>query len=98
MWDDLAMALASARDQFGEYGSMNMSIKASTTFTVMELAWSHCIGCSLGSWDPTMINSSTAGYSNPIVLNVSRLTVTMEGTEAAYCTASGLSSISSVLL
>nr|GLL39403.1 methionine gamma-lyase [Ipomoea trifida] len=98
MWDDPAMALASARDQFDEYGGMNMSIKASTTFTVMELAWSHCIGCSLGSWDPTMINSSTAGYSNPIVLNVSRLTVAIEGTEAAYCTASSMSSISSVLL
>ncbi|GJZ84531.1 methionine gamma-lyase-like protein [Tanacetum coccineum] len=37
-------------------------------------------------------------HFNPTVLNLSRQIAAMEGTEAAYCTSSGMSAISSVLL
>jgi methionine-gamma-lyase len=35
-WVDPAQGLANARHEFGEHGGVNMSIEASTTFTVME--------------------------------------------------------------
>ncbi|KAL4387669.1 hypothetical protein GQ457_09G016290 [Hibiscus cannabinus] len=66
--NDPAAALASARHEFGEHGGVNMSIEASTTFTVME--------------PKTMCRMFSA----------------LEGTEAAYCTASGMLAISSMLL
>lgn len=35
-WMDPVQGLASVRHEFGEHGGVNMSIEASTTFTVME--------------------------------------------------------------
>ncbi|KAL8539943.1 hypothetical protein ACS0TY_001521 [Phlomoides rotata] len=94
--EDPAAALANCRHEFGEHGGVNMSIEASATFTVM---------------DPDNLRRMFAGelghdrdffiYSrhfNPTVLNLSRLMAAMEGTEEAYCTASGMSAISAVLL
>ncbi|KAL8552892.1 hypothetical protein ACS0TY_001537 [Phlomoides rotata] len=94
--EDPAAALANCRHEFGEHGGVNMSIEASATFTVM---------------DPDNLRRMFAGelghdrdffiYSrhfNPTVLNLSRLMAAIEGTEAAYCTASGMSAISAVLL
>lgn len=95
MWDDPAAALASARHEFGEHGGVNMSIEASATFTVMEPeSLRRMFAGELGPDNDYFIYSR---HFNPTVLNVSRLMAAMEGTEAAYCTASGMSAISSVL-
>lgn len=92
---DPAAALASARHEFGEHGGVNMSIEASATFTVMEPeTMSRMFAGELGPDRDFFIYSR---HFNPTVLNLSRLIAALEGTEAAYCTASGMSAISAVL-
>ena len=88
--------LAHLRHEFGEHGGVNMSIEASTTFTVM---------------DPETMPEMFAGrkgpdkgcylygrHFNPTVHNLGRQLAAMEGTEAAYCTASGMAAISGAVL
>ncbi|KAE8708550.1 Methionine gamma-lyase [Hibiscus syriacus] len=94
--NDPAAALASARHEFGEHGGVNMSIEASATFTVMEPeTMRRMFSGELGPDRDFFIYSR---HFNPTVLNLGRLMAALEGTEAAYCTASGMSAISSVLL
>lgn len=90
-------ALADLRHEFGEHGGVNMSIEASSTFTVI---------------DPTTMPDIFAGrkgpeaggcylygrHFNPTVYNVGRQLAALEGTEAAYCTASGMGAISAVIM
>ncbi|CAI9099730.1 OLC1v1036593C1 [Oldenlandia corymbosa var. corymbosa] len=97
MWeDDPAASLANARHEFGEHGGVNMSIEASATFTVMEPdTMRRMFSGELGPDRDFFIYSR---HFNPTVLNLSRQMAALEGTEAAYCTASGMSAISSVLL
>lgn len=93
---DPAEALANARHEFGEHGGVNMSIEASATFTVMEPdTMSRMFSGELGPDRNFFIYSR---HFNPTVLNLSRLMTALEGTEAAYCTSSGMSAISCVLL
>ncbi|XP_061368417.1 methionine gamma-lyase-like [Gastrolobium bilobum] len=93
---DPAAALASARHEFGEHGGVNMSIEASATFTVMEPeTLRRMFAGELGPERDFFIYSR---HFNPTVLNLSRQMAALEGTEAAYCTASGMSAISSVLM
>ncbi|KAI3938776.1 hypothetical protein MKW98_011928 [Papaver atlanticum] len=93
---DPASALANARHEFGEHGGVNMSIEASATFTVMEPdTMRRMFNGELGADRDFFIYSR---HFNPTVLNLSRSMAAMEGTEAAYCTSSGMSSISSVLM
>ncbi|XP_021816554.1 methionine gamma-lyase [Prunus avium] len=95
-WEDPAAALASARHEFGEHGGVNMSIEASATFTVMEPeTLRKMFSGELGADRDFFIYSR---HFNPTVLNLSRQMAALEGTEAAYCTSSGMSAISSVLL
>ncbi|PKI64358.1 hypothetical protein CRG98_015218 [Punica granatum] len=94
-WDDPAAALASARHEFGEHGGVNMSIEASTTFTVMEPEIMRRIFTGELCPDRDFIYSR---HFNPTVLNLGRQMAALEGTEAAYCTASGMAAISSVLM
>ncbi|KAK4748704.1 hypothetical protein SAY87_015290 [Trapa incisa] len=95
-WDDPAAALASARHEFGEHGGVNMSIEASATFTVMEPeTMRRMFAGELGADRDFFIYSR---HFNPTVLNLGRQMAALEGTEAAYCTASGMSAISSVLM
>ncbi|EYU33474.1 hypothetical protein ABFS82_05G063400 [Erythranthe guttata] len=94
--DDPAVALANARHEFGEHGGVNMSIEASATFTVMEPETMRRMFA--GELGPDRDFFIYSRHFNPTVLNLSRLMAAMEGTEAAYCTASGMSAISSVLL
>ncbi|XP_008239227.1 PREDICTED: methionine gamma-lyase [Prunus mume] len=95
-WDDPAAAFASARHEFGEHGGVNMSIEASATFTVMEPeTLRKMFSGELGADRDFFIYSR---HFNPTVLNLSRQMAALEGTEAAYCTSSGMSAISSVLL
>lgn len=93
---DPAAALASARHEFGEHGGVNMSIEASATFTVMEPETMRRMFA--GELGPDRDFFIYSRHFNPTVLNLSRLMAAMEGTEAAYCTASGMSAISAVLL
>ncbi|XP_027367088.1 methionine gamma-lyase-like [Abrus precatorius] len=93
---DPAAALASARHEFGEHGGVNMSIEASATFTVMEPETMRRMFA--GELGPDRDFFIYSRHFNPTVLNLSRLMAALEGTEAAYCTASGMSAIASVLL
>ncbi|XP_021898289.1 methionine gamma-lyase [Carica papaya] len=95
-WEDPAAALASARHEFGEHGGVNMSIEASATFTVMEPdTMRRMFAGELGPDRDFFIYSR---HFNPTVLNLGRQMAALEGTEAAYCTASGMSAISSVMM
>ncbi|KAG6788160.1 hypothetical protein POTOM_004215 [Populus tomentosa] len=96
MWEDPAAALASARHEFGEHGGVNMSIEASATFTVMEPETMRRMFA--GELGPDRDFFIYSRHFNPTVLNLGRQMAALEGTEAAYCTASGMSAISSVLL
>lgn len=95
-WEDPVAALASARHEFGEHGGVNMSIEASATFTVMEPETMRRMFA--GELGPDRDFFIYSRHFNPTVLNLSRQMAALEGTEAAYCTASGMSAISSVLM
>ncbi|MBT8092568.1 MAG: aminotransferase class I/II-fold pyridoxal phosphate-dependent enzyme [Gammaproteobacteria bacterium] len=88
--------LARLRHEFGEHGGVNMSIEASSTFTVI---------------DPETMPELFEGRSgpekgcylygrhfNPTVYNLGRQMAALEGTEAAYCTSSGMGAIAGVIL
>jgi methionine-gamma-lyase len=87
MWEDPAAALASARHEFGEHGGVNMSIEASATFTVMEPETMRRMFA--GELGPDRDFFIYSRHFNPTVLNLGRQMAALEGTEAAYCTASG---------
>jgi methionine-gamma-lyase len=88
--------LANTRHEFGEHGGVNMSIEASTTFTAMHpdiLA-----GMFTGEKGPDKGGCYLYGrHFNPTVYNLSRQLAALEGTEAAYCTASGMAAIAGTL-
>ncbi|KAJ7945100.1 methionine gamma-lyase [Quillaja saponaria] len=92
---DPEAALATSRHEFGEHGGVNMSIEASATFTVMEPETMRRMFA--GELGPDRDFFIYSRHFNPTVLNLSRQMAALEGTEAAYCTASGMSAISSVL-
>jgi len=90
-------ALLEARREFGEHGGVAPSISRSATFTVMHSGTMPEIfsgmkgpeqgGCFLYS-----------RHFNPTVDVLSRYLAAMEGTEAAICTASGMSAISCAIM
>ena len=89
-------ALAHLRHEFGEHGGVNMSIEASSTFTVMESGTmpamfqglkGHEAGCYL-----------YGRHFNPTVYNLGLQLAALEGTDAAYCTASGMGAIAATVL
>ena len=90
-------ALLKARREFGEHGGVAPSISRSATFTVRHPSTMPQIfeglkgpdkgGCFLYS-----------RHFNPTVDVLSRYLAAMEGTEAAICTASGMSAIACSLL
>ena len=94
---DPVRAMSNARREFGEHGGVCPSLARSTTFTVMDPSVMPEIfggirgpqkgGCFLYS-----------RHFNPTVNVLSRYLAAMEGTEAAVCTASGMSAISCALL
>ena len=90
--------LANLRHEFGEHGGVNMSIEASTTFTVMEAGTMPEIF--QGRLGPDDGGCFLYGrHFNPMTVYVlGRQLAAMEGAEAGYCTASGLGAISCALL
>jgi methionine-gamma-lyase len=88
--------LANTRHEFGEHGGVNMSIEASTTFTVMKPGTM-----------PELFEGRKAApegcylygrHFNPTVYQLGRQLAAIEGTEAAYCAASGMAAISAAVL
>jgi methionine-gamma-lyase len=89
--------LASTRHEFGEHGGVNMSVEASTTFTVMHSnTMPEIFG---GKKGPEQGGCYLYGrHFNPTVYNLGKQLAALEGTEAAYCTASGMAAISATLM
>ncbi len=90
-------ALALLNHEFGEHGGVNMSIEASSTFTVMD---PHTMPQMFkGLKGPENAGCYLYGrHFNPTVYNLGRQLAALEGTEAAYCTASGMGAISAALI
>ncbi len=89
--------LAQLRHEFGEHGGVNMSIEASTTFTVMEAGTMPEIF--QGRLGPDEGGCFLYGrHFNPTVYVLGRQLAALEGAEAGYCTGSGLGAISCALL
>lgn len=90
-------ALAELKHEFGEHGGVNMSIEASTTFTVLEAHTMPDIFHGLRG--PDVGGCYLYGrHFNPTVYALGRALAALEGTEAGYCTASGMSAISATIL
>ncbi|MFO7552943.1 MAG: aminotransferase class I/II-fold pyridoxal phosphate-dependent enzyme [Haliea sp.] len=93
---DPVEALASLRHEFGEHGGVNMSIEASSTFTVVDPATMPDIFA--GRKSPESGGCYLYGrHFNPTVYHLGRQLAALEGTEAAYCSASGMGAISAVI-
>ena len=89
--------LATTRHEFGEHGGVNMSVEASTTFTVMHSnTMPEIFG---GKKGPDQGGCYLYGrHFNPTVYTLGKQLAALEGTEAAYCSASGMSAISATLM
>jgi methionine-gamma-lyase len=85
------------RHEFGEHGGVNMSIETSTTFTVMDAQTMPAIF--QGRYGPERGGCYLYGrHFNPTVYVLGKQVAALEGAEAGYCTASGMSAISAVVL
>jgi len=89
--------MANARHEFGEHGGVNMSVEASTTFTVLHSnTMPEIFG---GKKGPDQGGCYLYGrHFNPTVYSLGKQLAALEGTETAYCTASGMSAISATLM
>lgn len=90
-------SLASARHEFGEHGGVNLSIEASTTFTVMR---AHTLPeIFQGRLGPDTGGCYLYGrHFNPTVYALGRQLAALEGAEAGYCSASGMGAVSAAIL
>jgi len=94
---DPHQAMADARHEFGEHGGVNMSIAASTTYTVMSPELMPEIFA--GQLGPTEGGCYLYGrHFNPTVYVLGRMVAAMEGAEAGYGCASGMSAIASAIM
>ncbi len=88
---------AKVRHEFGEHGGVNMSVEASTTFTVMDPKTMPEIF--QGHLGPDVGGCYLYGrHFNPTVYVLGRQIAAIEGAQAGYCTASGLSAIAAAVL
>jgi methionine-gamma-lyase len=94
---DPIQSLSKVRHEFGEHGGVNMSIEASTTYTVMEA------GIMPETFQGRM-GPDTGGcylygrHFNPTVYVLGRYLAAIEGTEAGYATSSGISAIACAIM
>lgn len=94
---DPCAAMAAIRHEFGEHGGVNLSIEASTTFTVLHADTMPEIF--RGQVGPDKGGCYLYGrHFNPTVSKLGRLLAAMEGGQEGYGTASGLSAIAASLL
>lgn len=95
--DNPLEALARVRREFGEHGGVNRSIEASTTFTVLDAGTMPQIFQGLRG--PDSGGCYLYGrHFNPTVYQLGRELAALEGTEAAYATASGMSAVTATLM
>ncbi|NCF14835.1 MAG: aminotransferase class I/II-fold pyridoxal phosphate-dependent enzyme [Gammaproteobacteria bacterium] len=88
--------LADLRHEFGEHGGVNMSVEASSTFTVIDPETMPDLF--QGRAGPDKGCYLYGRHFNPTVFNLGRQMAALAGTDAAYCTASGMGAISAVML
>jgi len=94
---DPARSMARAKHEFGEHGGVNMSIEASTTFTVMAADTMPDIFA--GEKGPVQGGCYLYGrHFNPTVFALGRSLAAMENTAAGYATSSGLAASSAAVL
>ena len=94
---DPIRALAASKRTFGEHGGVNMSIEASTTFTVLQADTMPEIFAGRRTHDQDGC-FLYARHFNPTVHTLGRELAALEATESGYCTASGMAAVSSSLL
>jgi methionine-gamma-lyase len=88
--------LADLRHEFGEHGGVNMSVEASSTFTVIDPETMPALF--QGRAGPDKGCYLYGRHFNPTVYNLGRQMAALAGAEAAYCAASGMGAISAVVL
>jgi methionine-gamma-lyase len=88
--------LAHLRHEFGEHGGVNMSVEASSTFTVIDPETMPDLF--QGRAGPDKGCYLYGRHFNPTVYNLGRQMAALAGTDAAYCAASGMGAISAVML
>ena len=88
--------LAHLRHEFGEHGGVNMSVEASSTFTVIDPKTMPDLF--QGRAGPEKGCYLYGRHFNPTVYNLGRQMAALEGTDAGYCAASGMGAISAVML
>ncbi|MDJ0711298.1 MAG: aminotransferase class I/II-fold pyridoxal phosphate-dependent enzyme [Woeseiaceae bacterium] len=88
--------LAHLRHEFGEHGGVNMSVETSSTFTVIDPETMPAMF--QGRAGPDKGCYLYGRHFNPTVHNLGRQMAALAGTEAAYCTASGMGAISAVMM
>tara|TARA_R110002073_G_scaffold118918_5_gene259345 strand:+ start:294476 stop:295699 length:1224 start_codon:yes stop_codon:yes gene_type:complete len=94
---DPVASLSKVRHEFGEHGGVNMSIEASTTYTVMAAEIMPEIF--LGEKGPDQGGCYLYGrHFNPTVYVLGRYLAAIEGTETGYATSSGISAIACSLM
>jgi methionine-gamma-lyase len=94
---DPIQSFASLRHEFGEHGGVNMSVEASTTFTVINPSTMPEIF--QGNLGPEAGGCYLYGrHFNPTVYVLGRQIAAYEGAAAGYCTSSGLGAISATIL
>ncbi len=89
-------SLAKMRHEFGEHGGVNMSIEASSTFTVMDADVMPEIF--QGHRGPDKGCYLYGRHFNPTVYVLGKQVAALEGAEAGYCTASGMSAIAAAIM
>ncbi|GJM44593.1 MAG: cystathionine beta-lyase [Gemmatimonadota bacterium] len=89
-------AMAAARHEFGEHGGVNLSVEISTTFTVMDPETMPSLFT--GQAGPKQGCYLYGRHFNPTVYALGRQLAAMEGTEAAYCTSSGMGAIAATAM
>jgi len=99
---DPVKSLSKARHEFGEPGGVNMSIEASTTFTVLDPDVMPNIF--QGELGPESQHIGSGGcylygrHFNPTVYVLGRYVAAIESTESGYACASGMAAISSSIM
>lgn len=93
---DPVESFASMRHEFGEHGGVNMSIEASTAFTVMNAGMLPALF--QGRRGPERGCFLYGRHFNPTVYVLGKQLAALEGAEDAYCTASGMSAIAATIM
>lgn len=94
---DPVESFADLRHEFGEHGGVNMSVEASTTFTVIDPSTMPEIF--QGRLGPEAGGCYLYGrHFNPTVYVLGRQIGALEGAETGYCAASGMAAISAAIM